>query len=248
VEAIFRRNIASDVRSVLPAISAPTLVLHRSQNLMIPVALGRYVADHIDGARFVELEGRDLFPFVGDTDAVVAEIEEFVTGERPRYDIDRVLATVMFTDIVDSTRRASELGDRRWRELLDDHDAMARRQLERFRGREIKTTGDGFLATFDGPARAVRCACAIRDGAAKLGIEIRAGIHTGETEGRGDDISGIAVHTAARVMAAAGAQEVLVSSVIPPLVAGSGLVFVDRGEHTLKGVPGDWRLHAVGAT
>jgi class 3 adenylate cyclase len=244
-EAIFRRNFASDVRPVLPAITAPTLVLHRRDNLMIPITLGRYVADHIEGARFVELEGHDLYPFAGDSDAVIAEIEEFVTGQRSTPDIDRVLATVLFTDIVDSTMRAAALGDRLWRELLDEHDAMIHRHLDRFRGRAVKSTGDGFLATFDGPARAMRCACAIRDSARSLGLEIRAGLHTGEIEIRSDDIAGIAVHTAARVESMAQPGEVLVSSAIPPLVAGSGLHFVNKGEHSLKGVPGSWTLFAV---
>jgi class 3 adenylate cyclase len=246
-EAIFRRNFVSDVRPVLRSITTPTLVLHRNENLMIPIALGRYVADHIEGARFVELEGHDLPPFVGDTDAVVAEIEEFVTGQRSAYDIDRVLATVLFTDIVDSTKTAAVLGDRRWSELLDEHDAIIHRHLDRFRGRAVKSTGDGYLATFDGPVRAMRCACAIRDSARGLGIEIRAGLHTGEIEVRSDDIAGISVHLAARVESKAQPGEVLVSSAIPPLVAGSGLTFIHRGEHTLKGVPGTWTLFAVEA-
>ena len=244
-EAIFRRNLASDVRHVLSSITAPTLVLHRRDNLMIPIALGRYVADHIKGARFVELEGADLFPFVGDTDAIVAEIEEFVTGRRSSGTIDRLLATVLFTDIVDSTKTAAAMGDRSWSELLDEHDDLIHRELDRFRGRAVKSTGDGYLATFDGPARAMRCALAVRDGARGLGIEIRAGLHTGEIEVRQDDIAGIAVHLAARVEAQAEPGEVLVSSAIPPLVAGSGIAFHDRGEHVLKGIPGTWKLYAV---
>ena len=244
-EAIFRRGCKSDVRPALPTITVPTLVIHRSGDRLYPIAMGRYIADHIEGSIFVELPGRDHFAFLGDVDSFVAEIEEFVTGQRSSYDIDRTLATVLFTDIVGSTQRAVELGDRRWRDLLDEHDGMVRRQLERFRGRAVKSTGDGVLATFDGPARAIRCACAIRDGARRLGLEIRSGLHTGECEVRSDDVSGIAVHTAARVTELAGSGEVLVSSVLPPLVAGSGIDFRDWGEHELKGVPGIWRLFAV---
>ena len=181
-EAITRRMLLSDVRPALPAITAPTLVIHRTGDRMVPVAMGRYLAEHIAGARFVELPGDDHWPYVGDVDSVVAEIEEFVTGQRSSHDNDRLLATVLFTDIVGSTKIASEIGDRRWRELLDQHDALVHRQLDRFRGRAVKNTGDGFLATFDGPVRAMRCACAIRDGARKLGVEIRAGLHTGEIE------------------------------------------------------------------
>jgi class 3 adenylate cyclase len=213
---------------------------------MVPVAMGRYLAEHISGARFVELPGNDHWPFVGDVDSLVAEIEEFVTGQRSSHDTDRLLATVLFTDIVGSTKIASEIGDRRWRELLDLHDALVRRQVDRFRGRVIKTTGDGVLSTFDGPVRAMRCACAIRDGAHRIGIEVRAGLHTGEVAVRGEDVAGIAVHIAARVESKAEPGEVLVSSAIPPLVAGSGISFLDRGEYDLKGVPGPWRLLAVG--
>jgi len=225
---------------------APTLVIHRTGDRVIPVAMGRYLAEHIKGATLVELPGDGHAEFVGDVDAVVAEIEEFITGQRTSNDIDRLSSTVLFTDIVDSTKMAAEAGDRRWRELLDEHDALIHRQLDRFRGRAIKSTGDGFLATFDGPVRAMRCACAIRDGARKLGIEIRAGLHTGEIEVPGDDIAGIAVHLAARVESMAQPGEVLVSSAIPPLVAGSGITFLDRGEHTLKGMPGSCKLFAVG--
>jgi len=244
------RNIFSlypelDIREVLPAIQAPTLVLHRREDRMVDVDMGRYLADHIPGAKFVELEGTDHLFFTGDADTIVDEIQEFLTGVRPRPAVERVLATVLFTDIVDSTRRAAELGDERWKELLGRHDAQVRRQLERFQGREVNTTGDGFVATFDGPARAIRCATSIRDAVRALGVDVRAGLHTGEVETRGDDISGIAVNLAARVASAAGAGEVLVSRTVVDLVAGSGLSFAARGAHTLKGVPGEWELFAV---
>jgi class 3 adenylate cyclase len=234
-----------DIRDVLPAIPVPTLVLHRRDDRMVDVEMGRYLADHIPGAKFVELEGADHLFFTGDADAIVDEIEEFLTGVRPQPPVERVLATVLFTDIVDSTRHAVEAGDERWKELLSRHDAQVRRQLERFHGREVNTTGDGFVATFDGPARAIRCATAIRDAVRALGIDVRAGLHTGEVEMREGDISGIAVHLAARVAAAAGAGEVLVSRTVVDLVAGSGLSFTPRGAHTLKGVPGEWELFAV---
>jgi class 3 adenylate cyclase/pimeloyl-ACP methyl ester carboxylesterase len=244
VEALLRKGFASDVRQVLPSIGVPTLVLHR-RNAVTPSAMGRYIADRIPSARFVELEGRDYLPFLGDYHAIGDEIEEFVTGERSGGAADRALATVLFTDIVESTARASELGDRRWRDLLDEHDDLMRRQLVRFRGREVKTTGDGVLATFDGPARAMRCAAAMRNGATRLGLRIRVGIHTGEVDLRGDDVGGIAVVIAARVVAHAGPGEILVSSAVPPLVVGSGITFVDRGERELKGIPGTWGLFAV---
>jgi class 3 adenylate cyclase len=230
---------------VVPAIQVPTLVLHRRDDRMVNLAMGRYLADRIPGAKFVELVGADHLFFTGDADTLLDEIEEFLTGVRPLPAAERVLATVLFTDIVDSTKRAVELGDERWKELLGRHDAHVRRQLERFHGREVNTTGDGFLAWFDGPARAIRCATAIRDVLRGLGLEVRAGVHTGEVEVRDNDISGIAVHVAARVAAAAGAGDVLVSRVVVDLVAGSGLSFTARGEHTLKGVPGEWRLFAV---
>ncbi|HMF05386.1 MAG TPA: adenylate/guanylate cyclase domain-containing protein [Acidimicrobiia bacterium] len=234
-----------DIRDVLPAIPVPTLVLHRRDDRMVDVEMGRYLADHIPGAKFVELEGTDHLFFTGDADAIIDEIQEFLTGVRPLPAVERVLATVLFTDIVDSTRHAVEAGDERWKELLGRHDAQVRRQLERFQGREVNTTGDGFVATFDGPARAIRCATSIRDAVRALGIDVRAGLHTGEVETRGDDISGIAVHLAARVAAAAGAGEVLVSRTVVDLVAGSGLSFAPRGARTLKGVPGEWELFAV---
>jgi class 3 adenylate cyclase/pimeloyl-ACP methyl ester carboxylesterase len=242
---LMRKGFASDVRHVLPSISVPTLVLHRREDRATPVEMGRYIAQQIAGAALVELEGSDSFPFLGDFHAVADEIEDFLIGERSGDSGDRSLATVLYTDIVGSTERAVTLGDRRWRDLIDEHDAMARRQLDRFRGREVKSMGDGFLATFDGPARAMRCAAALRDGAARLGLDIRAGLHAGEIELRGPDVGGIAVHIASRVLAKAAAGEVLVSSAVPPLVVGSGLSFVDRGEYDLKGVPGRWKLFAV---
>jgi len=193
----------------------------------------------------LQLPGVDHLPFLGDADAILDEVQEFLTGVRPAPEPDRVLATVLFTDIVGSTQRAAELGDRRWHDLLDSYYGLARRELERFRGREIKTTGDGFLATFDGPARGIRCASAISDSAGQLGLAMRAGLHTGECEMMGDDIGGIAVHIGARVAAKAAAGEVLVSSTVKDLVAGSGLQFEDRGSYRLKGVPEEWRLFAV---
>jgi class 3 adenylate cyclase len=243
--ALRRMNGQIDIRQTLSAIRVPTLVLHRSGDLDTSIEEGRYLAAHIPGARFVDLPGADHLPWVGDQDTLVDEVQEFLTGTRPAAEPDRVLATVVFTDIVASTERAAELGDRRWRDLLFSHHAIVRRELERFRGREVKTVGDGFLATFDGPARAVRCACAIRDGVGELGLSIRAGLHTGECELIGDDVGGIAVHIGARVAATARAGEVLVSSTVKDLVVGSGIQFVDRGSHRLKGVPGSWRLFAV---
>jgi class 3 adenylate cyclase len=242
---LMRMNSEIDVRHVLPAIRVSTLVLHRSGDVFVDVGGGRYVAAHIPEAKYVELPGVDHPPFVGDAEAVLQEVEEFLTGVRPAPEPDRVLATVLFTDIVRSTERAAELGDRRWRDLLGAHHTAVRRELERFRGREVDTAGDGFLATFDGPARAVRCARAIHDAVRPLGIELRAGLHTGEIELLGDDIGGIAVHIAARVAALAGPGEVLASSTVKDLVAGSGLRFEDRGTRALKGVPDEWRLFAA---
>jgi class 3 adenylate cyclase len=212
---------------------------------MIPPAWGKYLADHIPGAKYVELPGRNLYHFVEPWRDSFHEIAEFITGHQVEVADDRVLATVLFTDIVDSTRRASEMGDRDWHALLDAHDAVVRAQLPRFRGREVNTSGDGFLAMFDGPQRAIRCAVAIRDAVQALGIEVRAGLHTGECEVRGEDIGGIAVHIGARVSALARANDVLVSSTLRDLVIGSGLQFDDRGIHELKGVPGEWKLFAV---
>jgi pimeloyl-ACP methyl ester carboxylesterase len=234
-----------DVRAALPAITAPTLVLHRTDDMAAPIEGGRYLAEHIPGARFVELPGDEHYPFVGDVDLVVDEIEEFLTGERPRHVIDRALATVLFTDIVGSTERAAALGDRRWHNLLQRHDAVVRRELERFGGREIKRTGDGFLATFDGPARGIRCAAAIRDALAGLGLEVRSGLHTGECELFDGDIGGIAVHIAARVNGLAGAREVLVSGTVKDLVVGSEIEFAPRGDAELKGIPGRWPVFTV---
>jgi class 3 adenylate cyclase len=235
----------ADVRSVLPLVRVPTLILHRRDSQGFRTGHGRYLAEHIPGAKYVELPGVDNLYWVGDTDEMLDEIEEFLTGVRPGPIADRVLSTILFTDIVGSTTRLAELGERRWRDLLDRHDAAVRRQLERFRGREIKMTGDGVLATFDGPARAVMCACAIRDAAGQLGVDIRAGVHTGEVEVRGDDIGGMAVHIAARVEALAEARQVLVSRTVVDLIVGSGIETTDRGEHVLTGVPGAWQLFAV---
>jgi class 3 adenylate cyclase len=234
-----------DVRAVLPAIRVPTLVLHHSDDRVVPPEMGKDVADHIEGAKFVELPGRNLYHFVEPWRDSFRVIAEFLTGHQADVADDRVLATVLFTDIVDSTRRAAEMGDRDWHALLDAHDAVVRVQLNRFRGREVNTSGDGFLATFDGPQRAIRCAMAIRDAVQSLGIEVRAGLHTGECEIRGDDIGGIAVHIGARVSTLAGPNDVLVSSTLRDLVIGSGLEFEDRGAHELKGVPGEWHLFAV---
>jgi class 3 adenylate cyclase len=232
-----------DARSALPFIHVPTLVLN-SESQFLPLIQGRYLAEHIDGARFVELPGSDLGPWAENGAKIADEIAEFLTGERP-VEIDRLLATVLFTDIVDSTGRAASLGDHRWRSLLDDHDRAVRDQLRRYRGREINTTGDGFVASFDGPARAIRCAKDIVKATQNLGVDVRVGLHTGECEVRGDDLGGLAVHIAARVAAAAETVEVLVSSTVKDLVAGSGITFKDRGEHDLKGVPDTWRLYAV---
>jgi len=234
-----------DVRAVIPAIRVPTLVLHHTDDPVIPPEWGKYVADHIPGAKYVELPGRNMYHYVEPWRESFELIYEFLTGEQAEVADDRVLATVLFTDIVDSTRRAAEMGDRDWHALLDAHDAVVRSQLARFRGREVNTSGDGFFAMFDGPQRAIRCAMAIRDAVQSLGIEVRAGLHTGECEVRGDDIGGIGVHIGARVSALAGANDVLVSSTLRDLVIGSGIEFEERGIHELKGVPGEWRLFAV---
>jgi pimeloyl-ACP methyl ester carboxylesterase len=238
--------VDTDVRQVLPTIRVPTLVVHRAGDQATPVEGGRYIAEHVSGARYVELPGEDHFAWTGDADAVLDAVEEFLTGARQARESDRVLATVLFTDIVGSTARAAALGDQRWRDLLASHHSVVRRELTHFRGREVKTVGDGFLATFDGPARGIRCACAVRDRIRGLGIDIRAGLHTGECELMEGDVGGIAVHIGARVAARAAAGEVLVSGTVKDLVAGSGLTFVDRGRHQLAGVPGEWPLFAVG--
>ncbi len=243
--ALTRMNGQIDVRPALETIGVPTLVVHRTGDRSLPVEGARYLAERIRGAKLVELPGIDHLPFVGDQDAILDEIEEFLTGVRRGAGNDRVLATVLFTDIVGSTERAATLGDREWRDLLDSHHLLVRRALASWRGNEIDTAGDGFLATFDGPARAIRCACAIRDGVRELGLEIRAGLHTGECEVHGETVAGIAVHIGARVSALAGPGEVLVSSTVRDLVAGSGIEFEERGEHELKGVPGRWRLYSV---
>ena len=243
--AIMQMNLGIDARHILPAVRVPTLIMHRAGDRLTNVSQGRYLAEHIAGAKYVELPGEDHVPWVGDVDTIADEVEEFLTGVRHGAEPDRVLATVLFTDIVRSTERAAALGDRRWRDLLDAHHAAVRRELARFRGREVHTAGDGFLATFDGPARAIRCSGAIIAAVRPLGIEVRAGLHTGEIELMGDDIGGIAVHIAARVSGLAKPGEVLVTGTVKDLVAGSGTRFTDRGTHDLKGVEDAWRLFAV---
>jgi class 3 adenylate cyclase len=241
-----RMLLGVDVRGVLPSIRVPTLIVHRKDGRFVRVDHGRFLAEHISGARYLEVPGSDqLWWSADDRFELMDEVEEFLTGVRPTHEPDRVLATILFTDIVGSTEQAAERGDRSWRELLGRHRQLVRRQLERYRGREVATTGDGFLATFDGPARAVRCAAALVDTSRPLGIEIRTGLHTGEIELMGDDVGGIAVHIGARISALAGSGEVLVSSTVKDLIAGSGIEFDDRGSHELKGVPGEWRLFAV---
>jgi len=238
----YRQSVLTDVRELLPIIQAPTLVLQRAHDRIAPPELGRYLADHVPNAKYVELDGTDHLWFTESSDELVDEIEEFLTGARTSADPDRRLATVLFTDIVDSTARAAELGDTHWRALLDEHDTIVRHELARFGGREIDTTGDGFLITFDGPGRAIRCASAIRDALARIGLAVRAGVHTGEVEVRGERIGGLTVHIGARVAATGGGGDIVVSNTVKDLLAGSGLRFADRGEHELKGVPGMWRL------
>jgi class 3 adenylate cyclase len=245
VQKIFEMFLDIDVRAVLPTIHVPTLVLHRHGDRVVNRRAGQKLAADIPSARYVELSGVDHVPWAGDSDAVLGEIEEFVTGTRSLPETDRVLATVMFTDIVGSTKRAAALGDTHWRELLAAHHTAVRDQLTRCRGREVKTLGDGFLATFDGPARAIRCGQAIAASAQSLGLEVRVGLHTGEVELIGDDVSGIAVHIAARVGALAAPSEVLASSTTRDLVAGSGIDFVDRGAQQLSGIADHWRLFAA---
>jgi class 3 adenylate cyclase/pimeloyl-ACP methyl ester carboxylesterase len=240
-----RQDMSTDVRQVLPSIQVPTLVLHRSDPPFFVLEQGRHLAAHIPGATFVEVPGTDIGVYTKPNAQILDHIEAFVTGISPEASTDRSLATILFTDIVGSTERAAELGDRRWRNALETYLGLTRTIVEEHRGRVIKVDGDGMLATFDGPGRAVRCVSALVDGIRPLGLEIRAGLHTGEVEVMGDDIGGIAVHIAARVMAEAGPGELVVSSVIPPLVAGSGIDFDDRGEYDLKGVPGTWRLFVV---
>jgi pimeloyl-ACP methyl ester carboxylesterase/class 3 adenylate cyclase len=244
--ALMRMNSQIDISGILATIRVPTLVIHRTDDVTIDVEGGRYLAEHIPGARYVELPGTDHIPFVDHNAMEIADlIGEFLTGSRTPVVADTVLATVLFTDIVGSTEKAVSLGDRRWRDLLDNHHAIIRRNLQRFRGREIDAAGDGFLATFDGPARGVRCACAIADDIRSLGIDVRAGLHTGECEIMDDKVGGIAVHIGARVAALAGPGEVLVSSTVKDLVAGTGLRFGDRGSQSLKGVPHRWRIFAA---
>ena len=241
----FEQSVLTDVRELLPVIQAPTLVLQRAHDPIARSELGKYLAAHIPNARYVELDGADHLWFTENADELVGEIEEFLTGTRTSPDPDRRLATVLFTDLVGSTARAAELGDTRWRALLDEHDSIVRQELARFGGHEIDATGDGFLATFDGPGRAIRCAGAIRDALARTGLDVRAGVHTGEVEVRGERIGGLSVHISARVAATGGGGDIVVSNTVKDLLAGSGLMFTDRGEHDLKGVPGTWRLFAA---
>ena len=245
--ALERMNREIDIRPALPSIHVPTLILHREHDAAVPVEYGRYLAAHIADAKYVELPGADHLPSVADVDPIVDEIEEFVTGVRRGPDPDRVLLTVLFTDIVGSSELAARLGDRAWAGTLERHNALVRRELARYRGREVNTTGDGFLAVFDGPARAVRCALETQRAARSLGLEIRAGAHAGECELAGEDVRGLAVHVGARVAAAAGAGEMLVTSTIQDLAAGSGLSFQAVGSRTLKGIPGQWSLYRAGA-
>jgi pimeloyl-ACP methyl ester carboxylesterase len=243
---LLRMNGQVDVRAVLPTIQAPTLVLHRAEDPFVDIRHSHYLTEHIPGARFVELPGSEAITFGSDDDRLLDEVEEFLTGSRKTADTERVLATVMFSDIVDSTSRAADLGDRRWRELIESLQDATMSELRRFRGRPIKTMGDGFLATFDGPARAIRCAMAVREMArSQFDLDVRSGLHTGEVEVMGRDLGGIAVHIGARIMACAESGEVVVSGTVKDLVVGSGLEFEDRGERELRGVPGSWRLFAV---
>jgi class 3 adenylate cyclase len=245
-EEIMRRNSEIDVRDVLPAINVPTLVMHNTGDPVASVNWGRYLAEHIPGARYVETDS-DVHVSWDSTWAYPPELREFLTGEAQRPDLDRMLATVLFTDIVSSTERTANLGDQRWRDVLDHHDHVARLEVDRFKGRLVNTTGDGLLATFDGPARAIGCAHAIRKGVGQLGIAVRAGLHTGEIELRGKDITGLGVVIARRICDLAGDGELLTSRTVKELVTGSGITFADRGPHALKGVPDDWQLYAVEA-
>jgi class 3 adenylate cyclase/pimeloyl-ACP methyl ester carboxylesterase len=244
-KSLFDLQLRSDIRHILPSIRVPTLVIHRTRNRWFSPEHGRYLAEHITGARYLELPGDDHVPYFGDSEAIADEIEEFVTGTRRAGETDRVLATVLFTDIVTSTDRAAEIGDARWLDVLDRHDEMCRAEVGRQRGILIKSTGDGILARFDGPGRAVTCAQRLNEQVAALGLQIRSGAHTGEVELRGDDLGGIAVHIAARVMSHAQPGEILVSRTVKDLTAGAGLTFIDRGEQTLKGIPEPWRLYAI---
>ncbi|HEX7060192.1 MAG TPA: adenylate/guanylate cyclase domain-containing protein [Solirubrobacterales bacterium] len=248
VRQLLEMFLDTDVRDVLPLIQAPTLVLHRRCDPAVNHRAARWLAEQIADSRYIEFEGKDHFPWVGDSNAALEAIEEFLTGVRPGPAPERVLATVLFTDIVDSTQLATELGDRRWRDLLEEHQKVVRKWLERFDGREVKTTGDGFLAIFDGPTRAVECARAIADDMPSLGIEVRAGLHTGEVELMGDDVGGIAVHVAARISALAGPGQVLASRTVRDLATGSGIGFDSLGQRTLKGMPDEWDIFAVTST
>jgi len=240
-------NAAIDVRDILPTVRIPTLVLHRLGDRAIDIEQGRYLAEHIPGAEFVELSGDDHLWWVGDSEAIVNKIQTFLTGEQPPIEIDRVLATVLFTDIVDSTKQAAEMGDSRWKDLLDTHNAVMLKEIGRFRGRAVRSTGDGYLAVFDGPGRAIRCGAAVSRELRQLGIEIRTGVHTGEIDLMGEDVGGIAVNIAARVLAEAANNEVWVSRTVKDLVVGSGFEFTEKGTHSLKGVPGEWGLFSVEA-
>jgi class 3 adenylate cyclase/alpha-beta hydrolase superfamily lysophospholipase len=242
---LYRMNVEIDIRHILPTIRVPTLILHRLGDRLMNPAGAKYMAGQIPGAKYVELPGEDHVVWIGEVDILLAEIQEFVTGVRPASEVDRILATVLFVDIVGSTDRAAALGDARWRDLMNNYQQKVGKEVARLGGRVINTAGDGVFASFDGPARAIRCACAVRDGVAALGLTVRSGLHTGECEVDGDKIAGIAVHIGARVAAHAGPGEILLSGTVKDLVAGSGLRFVDRGSHTLKGVAGRWRLFAV---
>jgi class 3 adenylate cyclase len=244
----FRQTMLYDVGDILATIRVPTLVLNRTGNPIVAMELSRQVASVIPGAKLVELPGTDHLAYSEKVDALLDEVEEFLTGARTGGDPDRIVATLLFTDIVESTTRAAELGDRQWRDLLDQHNRLVRAQIERFKGREIATTGDGFLATFDGPGQGVRCAVAIQDAVSSLGLEVRAGVHTGEVEVRGTDLGGLAVHIGARIAGLARGGEVLASTTVRDLLAGSSISFDERGEHQLKGVPGTWRLFAARAS
>ncbi len=243
--ALAKMNTYIDIRKVLPTIHVPTLVLHRSGDKDVDIGNGAYLAKNIPNAKFLELPGEDHIPWAGDTDMIADAIEEFLTGVRPAKTPDRILTTILFTDIVDSTKKANEIGDRRWKTILLRHNDAVRRELTKFRGREVKTTGDGFVATFDGPGRAIRCAWAIAESVKNTGISIRAGLHTGECELIGNDIAGVAVHVAARIAGVANGNEVLVSSTVKDLVSGSGIQFEERGTHSLKGIGEQWNLYSV---
>ena len=240
-----RMLLSADVRSVLPAVRTPTLVLHRRDNPWIDVAHGRYLAEHLSGARLVELPGSADLIFAGDPEGLVAEVEEFLTGSRPTIDASRVLATVLITDLVESTSRTAHVGDRAWSNVIDQHEHVVRSELERYDGREVKTMGDGFLALFDGPARAIRCAQSIRDALATIGLDMRAGLHAGEVDLRGGDVAGMTVNIAARIAAIAEPAQILTSRTVKDLVIGSGIHFEDRGVHQLKGLPEQWRLYGA---